>query len=818
MTAQKDKKVKDEAPFNVDEKAPLLHDEDQDPPPNQNLKKSIHLLRTLAFLALILACIVLVLLNSRFCVQLPWPSLHDGHEDGPRRPEDHPTRVQCHIISAATPTLNLSLYPVIHDHLKIAKTQAAQQHACPPSPSSHHPYLFLHPSLSGVHEISILRATPVLPTLSPDPPTQLEEDETQLPEPVEVELQLEVPAEDVALIQVQRMLNQVEHGKARTAGEQDKLQELYVCTMHSGPASAGLAIYTLGQHLQGAKPRRRALSTVALTIGQFRPTTASGQLWHAGKILVATVGLPARGKTHLAHALERYLRWLGVKSAVFSLGDYRRRVIGSAESLPKDYFADDGRSESTEALRQSIQNGFDQTVADFFNFGGQVVIYDANNSTQKRRYAIRERFGKMGVSVMFMESICTDQAIVEANVRSVKISSPDYVNWDPEKAVQDFYERIRGHEKHYEPIEAPSFPYIKIINVGQQIIVNNIQGYLQSRIVFFLMNIHNKQRTIYFARAGEALIEHLYKADADLSSLGWAYADRLAEFMEELRHRKAAESEEMSSLERQRRASILTQMPPEQRADSASGPSPASASASGRVTVAAALAGESLPLGTGTTPTGPVAASALKPASLYHDDGEDSRPLEIWTSARRRSSHTAFPFAERGYRVIERPQLSEMNPGVVDGMSVEEIKKRFPDEWEKKQKEPYSHRFPRAESYHDLSVRLEPIIFELERARGDVLIIVQSSVLRCLLAYVQGRKPHEIPLISVHEGELFECAPTAYGVKTIRHEFWDPIKEREERDKRFFHRDEAEGAAVLAAGDAAAEAGIVGPDAAQHAR
>ncbi|KAE8214205.1 hypothetical protein CF327_g2397 [Tilletia walkeri] len=510
-------------------------------------------------------------------------------------------------------------------------------------------------------------------------------------------------------------------------------------------------------------------------------TTASGQLWHAGKILVATVGLPARGKTHLAHALERYLRWLGVKSQVFSLGDYRRRVIGGAESLPKDYFADEGRSEATEALRQSIQNGFDETVADFFNLGGQVVIYDANNSTQKRRYAIRERFGKMGVSVMFMESICTDQSIVEANVRSVKISSPDYVNWDPEKAVQDFYERIRGHEKEYEQIEAPSFPYIKIINVGQQIIVNNIQGYLQSRIVFFLMNIHNKQRTIYFARAGEALIEHLYKADADLSSLGWSYADRLAEFMEELRHRKAVENAESAHLER--RASVMTQT--ERKGVSEFN--------DGRITAAAASAGDALALGTGTTPTGPVAAASLRKA--LHDEegagpGEEGRPLVIWTSARRRSSHTAWPFAERGYRVIERPQLSEMNPGIVDGMSAEEIKKRFPDEWEKKQKEPYSHRFPRAESYHDLSVRLEPIIFELERARGDVLIIVQSSVLRCLLAYVQGRKPHEIPLISVHEGELFECAPTAYGVETIRHEFWDPIKEREERDKRFFQRDQ----------------------------
>lgn len=267
-------------------------------------------------------------------------------------------------------------------------------------------------------------------------------------------------------------------------------------------------------------------------------TTASGQLYHAGKILIATVGLPARGKTHLSHALERYLRWLGVKASALSLGDYRRKVLGGAENLPSDYFIDGQKQQSTEDLRMRVLSEFDDTVLDFFNSGGQVVIYDANNGTQNRRYAIREKFGKLGIHVMFLESICTDKAIVEANVRSVKISSPDYVNWDPEKAVEDFYKRIKGHENHYEPIENPSFPYIKVINVGEKIVVNNIQGYLQSRVVFFLMNIHNRQRTIYFARAGEALIEHLYKADADLSSLGWQYSQRLAEFI--AGHRKEA--------------------------------------------------------------------------------------------------------------------------------------------------------------------------------------------------------------------------------------------------------------------------------------
>ena len=142
--------------------------------------------------------------------------------------------------------------------------------------------------------------------------------------------------------------------------------------------------------------------------------------------------------------------------------------------------------------------------------------------------------------------------------------------------------------------------------------------------------------------------------------------------------------------------------------------------------------------------------------------------------------------------MIERSQLSEMNPGIVDGMSVEEVKQRFPDEYERKLREPYSHRFPRAESYHDLSVRLEPIIFELERTRNDVLIIGQSSVLRCLIAYLQGLQPHEIPSIQVREGQLIEILPQAYGVNTEVHEFWDPVARRKERDAAF---DDLEGEA-----------------------
>lgn len=160
--------------------------------------------------------------------------------------------------------------------------------------------------------------------------------------------------------------------------------------------------------------------------------------------------------------------------------------------------------------------------------------------------------------------------------------------------------------------------------------------------------------------------------------------------------------------------------------------------------------------------------------------------VQVWTSARKRSAHSTLAFADKGVRVIERSQLSEINPGVVDGLTPEEIRARFPDEWDKKIRDPYAHRYPRAESYHDLSIRLEPIIFELERATSDVLIIGQSSVLRCLIAYLQGRKPQEIPNIQVKEGELWEMSPRAYGVATKVYDFWDPAEERRLRDEAYF--------------------------------
>lgn len=57
--------------------------------------------------------------------------------------------------------------------------------------------------------------------------------------------------------------------------------------------------------------------------------------------------------------------------------------------------------------------------------------------------------------------------------------------------------------------------FIKVINVGQRFLVNRVQDYIQSKIVYYLMNIHVCPRTIYLCRHGESEFNLLGKIGGD---------------------------------------------------------------------------------------------------------------------------------------------------------------------------------------------------------------------------------------------------------------------------------------------------------------
>ena len=46
-------------------------------------------------------------------------------------------------------------------------------------------------------------------------------------------------------------------------------------------------------------------------------------------VALIMVGLPARGKTYTARRIARHLDWLGHRSKVFNVGNYRRQQSGA---------------------------------------------------------------------------------------------------------------------------------------------------------------------------------------------------------------------------------------------------------------------------------------------------------------------------------------------------------------------------------------------------------------------------------------------------------------------------------------------------------
>lgn len=86
-------------------------------------------------------------------------------------------------------------------------------------------------------------------------------------------------------------------------------------------------------------------------------------------------------------------------------------------------------------------------------------------------------------------------------------------------------------------------------------------------------------------------------------------------------------------------------------------------------------------------------------AAFIDKGGADTplKPLTVWTSTRRRSVETASWLQCQGYKVRQRSQMSQLNPGICEKMSEKRIRSEYPDEVEKHEADPYHHRYPRAE-------------------------------------------------------------------------------------------------------------------------
>lgn len=237
-------------------------------------------------------------------------------------------------------------------------------------------------------------------------------------------------------------------------------------------------------------------------------------------MVIAMVGLPARGKSYLVKMIQRYLNWTGYECEVFNVGKYRRNkgLAGADASFFSTSNMNAGKLREEMAL--AVQNDMydwinsEQTGDNVVpRFAGssiyekkKVAIFDATNTTRRRRDVLIQRAKAENVSLLFVESICDDEEVLKRNYL-LKLKNDDYKGMDPATALEDFSSRVAQYERVYETLQDDenqgAISYIKLINVGQKLITRNCAGFLASQIAFHLQNVHIQPRRIYLTLTGE---------------------------------------------------------------------------------------------------------------------------------------------------------------------------------------------------------------------------------------------------------------------------------------------------------------------------
>lgn len=192
----------------------------------------------------------------------------------------------------------------------------------------------------------------------------------------------------------------------------------------------------------------------------------------SGKLVLCLVGLPATGKSTIVHKLHQFLGWRGYNTRPFSVGAWRRGEEGAKETLINENSTATDRAPNSSASFFDTNKAFANMTRDQVSVGafqsmlqwlheddGQVAIFDAANVTMARRAKLQQLLSESAaahpetsIGMVFIESIVTDPALIEAEMRWKVQHSNDFRGMPEADALADLRERIAYYEEKYQTV------------------------------------------------------------------------------------------------------------------------------------------------------------------------------------------------------------------------------------------------------------------------------------------------------------------------------------------------------------------------------
>ena len=110
------------------------------------------------------------------------------------------------------------------------------------------------------------------------------------------------------------------------------------------------------------------------------------------KVVIAMVGLPARGKSYVSKAVMRYLQFLGCPAQLFNAGN-KRRDEGLAGTDANFFSAsnEDGKAARERMAMECLDELLAWLQSTTRGGGCACGIFDATNTTRSRRQHVIER-------------------------------------------------------------------------------------------------------------------------------------------------------------------------------------------------------------------------------------------------------------------------------------------------------------------------------------------------------------------------------------------------------------------------------------------